>query len=54
MSNAAIPSPLTGPNAAAGPLIVSRSNPRYFAVDSNDVERAVYLTGSPGRPWPFA
>ena len=46
MSNAAILSPLTGPNAAAGPLIVSRSNPRYFAVVSNDVERAVYLTGS--------
>ena len=33
---------------AAGPLVVSRKNPRYFAVaspDGND-DRAVYLTGS--------
>ena len=41
-------SPLTGPNVAAGPLTVSRANPRYFTVASDDsaVGRAVYLTGS--------
>ncbi|MDF2770880.1 MAG: hypothetical protein K0S86_373 [Geminicoccaceae bacterium] len=40
--------PLTGPRAAAGPLVVSKANPRYFAVRSGDTgeERAVYLTGS--------
>jgi hypothetical protein len=39
---------LTGPKAAAGPLVVSRANPRYFAVqiDTGGGERAVYLTGS--------
>ena len=48
MSNATIPSALTGPNVAAGPLTVSRANPRYFTVASSDgaVGRAVYLTGS--------
>jgi hypothetical protein len=41
-------SPLTGPNAAAGPLVVSRKNPRYFSVASPDgrESRVVYLTGS--------
>ena len=40
--------PLTGPNAAAGPLVVSVLNPRYFAVASDDGanRRVVYLTGS--------
>jgi hypothetical protein len=39
---------LTGPRAAAGPLVVARANPRYFAVDSGnaDDQQAVYLTGS--------
>jgi hypothetical protein len=38
---------LSGPNAAAGPLVVSDANPRYFAVAARDDERrAVYLTGS--------
>jgi hypothetical protein len=34
--------------AAAGPLVVSRSNPRYFAVASGDTadQSVVYLTGS--------
>src|SRR5205085_247069 len=27
------PGPLSGPNAAAGPLIVSTANPRYFTVE---------------------
>ena len=38
--------PLTGP--AAGPLAVSETNPRYFAIAADDVadQRAVYLTGS--------
>ena len=31
--------------AAAGPLVVSTLNPRYFAVAS-DARKAVYLTGS--------
>ncbi len=36
-----------GSLAAPGPLVVSRTNPRYFAVAADDgVERAVYLTGS--------
>jgi hypothetical protein len=41
-------SPLTGPHAAAGPLVVSTVNPRYFEAASTDVQRrrAVYLTGS--------
>src|SRR6266542_5151382 len=30
---------------AVGPLVVSKSNPRYFAVDSRE-DRLVYLTGS--------
>lgn len=34
------------PQQAAGPLIVSQSNPRYFTVASDPEERAVYLTGS--------
>jgi hypothetical protein len=39
--------PLGGPGAAAGPLAVSKSNPRYFAVRSEDgTEKLVYLTGS--------
>ncbi len=40
--------PLSGPNAAAGPLVVLEANPRYFTVlSSNAAERrAVYLTGS--------
>ncbi len=38
--------PLTGP--AAGPLVVSEANPRYFAIASGDAadRRVVYLTGS--------
>jgi hypothetical protein len=37
---------LTGPNAA-GPLVVSAANPRYFAVASGSGDpKAVYLTGS--------
>jgi hypothetical protein len=37
----------TGP-AAAGPLVVSETNPRYFTVAASDAtdRRAVYLTGS--------
>lgn len=40
--------PVTGPHAAAGPLVVSKANPRYFAIRSGETgeERAVYLTGS--------
>ncbi len=40
--------PSTGPGAAAGPLVVSETNPRYFTVAVSDVayRRAVYLTGS--------
>src|SRR5436305_1610894 len=40
--------PLTGPDAAAGPLVVSEANPRYFAVRSGKAAggRVVYLTGS--------
>jgi hypothetical protein len=40
--------PLTGPDAAAGPLVVSAVNPRYFTVASGGVAdgKAVYLTGS--------
>lgn len=37
--------PLSGPNAALGPLAVSKANPRYFAIGSNDGQ-VVYLTGS--------
>lgn len=41
-------SPLTGPGAAAGPLVVSAANPRYFAIGSGSAadRKAVYLTGS--------
>jgi hypothetical protein len=40
--------PLTGPDAAAGPLVVSAANPRYFTIRSGShaERRAVYLTGS--------
>ena len=40
--------PLTGANAAAGPLRVSAANPRYFTVASGDAaeQKAIYLTGS--------
>ena len=43
---AAISGHLSGP--AAGPLVVSEANPRYFTVASGDADnrRAVYLTGS--------
>jgi hypothetical protein len=34
------------PDGAAGPLIVSQSNPRYFTVASDAEQKAVYLTGS--------
>jgi hypothetical protein len=39
---------LTGPDAAAGPLVVSAANPRYFTVASGNGadQKAVYLTGS--------
>jgi hypothetical protein len=42
------PGPLTGPDAASGPLVVSEANPRYFTIRSaNPADRqAVYLTGS--------
>ena len=39
--------PLTGPNAAAGPLVVSKENPRYFAAHTSDGgAKHVYLVGS--------
>jgi hypothetical protein len=31
---------------AVGPLMVSKTNPRYFTVASNPEEKAIYLTGS--------
>jgi len=35
------------PTNIPGPLVVSQTNPRYFAVtDTDGKERAVYLTGS--------
>jgi hypothetical protein len=42
------PATLSGPDVAAGPLVVSKVNPRYFTVASgNDADRkVVYLTGS--------
>ena len=43
---AAASPPLSGPNAAAGPLVVSAVNPRYFSIGSDAADRAVYLTGS--------
>jgi hypothetical protein len=47
-STAISSSPLTGPNATAGPLVVSDINPRYFTVapGHRGERRAVYLTGS--------
>jgi hypothetical protein len=41
-------SPLSGPDAARGPLVVSDANPRYFTVVSSNAadQKAVYLTGS--------
>ncbi len=40
--------PSTGPGAAAGPLTVSKANPRYFGVAAGSPgdQRVVYLTGS--------
>ena len=39
--------PLTGHDAAAGPLVVSKANPRYFTIGSGDADqKVVYLTGS--------
>ncbi len=39
--------PLSGPDTAGGPLVVSQVNPRYFTVASGDgAGRAVYLAGS--------
>jgi hypothetical protein len=39
--------PLTGPNAAAGPLVVSTENPRYFVAKGSDgTAQHVFLTGS--------
>jgi hypothetical protein len=39
---------MTGADAAAGPLVVSAANPRYFTVASGDAadRKVVYLTGS--------
>lgn len=39
---------MTGSHAAAGPLVVSEANPRYFTVASASGadRRMVYLTGS--------
>jgi hypothetical protein len=38
---------MTSPRAAAGPLVVSKTNPRYFTVAAHGAERrVVYLTGS--------
>lgn len=36
----------TGSRAAMGPLVASKTNPRYFAVGSADAHEVVYLTGS--------
>jgi len=40
--------PLTGPLAAAGPLVVCETNPRYFTIASGSAldRKVVYLTGS--------
>src|SRR5512133_919354 len=40
--------PSIGPTTAAGPLVVSEANPRYFAVTAGNAAdpKAVYLTGS--------
>ena len=45
--NQRLSGPLTGPDAAAGPLVVSEANPRYFTVASGNADpQVVYLTGS--------
>jgi hypothetical protein len=36
----------SGPDIAAGPLVVSDANPRYFAIGDGAGRRTVYLTGS--------
>lgn len=38
--------PKINPDAVAGPLMVSKANPRYFTVASNADREAIYLTGS--------
>ncbi len=40
--------PLTGPDAAAGPLVISEANPRYFTVAPGNAAggKVIYLTGS--------
>jgi hypothetical protein len=39
-------SPKRNPTKIAGPLVVSKTNPRYFTVASAPDEKAIYLTGS--------
>ena len=39
-------SPKPNPHGAAGPLVVSTANPRYFTVDIGCDREAIYLTGS--------
>ncbi len=34
------------PTTIAGPLVVSKTNPRYFTVASEPDQKAIYLTGS--------
>jgi hypothetical protein len=53
MSTTTSSGPLTGPHAAAGPLVVSAANPRYFVVAPGSTgstasgdHKAIYLTGS--------
>lgn len=43
-----LPQSFNGPNPAAGPLVVSEANPRYFEIASENAggRKAVYLTGS--------
>ena len=40
--------PLSGPDAAAGPLVVSETTPRYFTIASGNAgdRQVIYLTGS--------
>src|ERR1051325_8636830 len=38
--------PKITPEAVAGPLVVSKTNPRYFTIASDPEGKAVYLTGS--------
>jgi hypothetical protein len=40
--------PVRGPDAARGPLVVATANPRYFTAGAGDTadQEAVYLTGS--------